>query len=183
MMAEKCSWYKIYRRMSDEVRKIKQMFTNRLKMGLSLWAWVEKTVLWMESHWLTGNEKVLGAVVTLIVFRDIKSLTINFLAKDATINTLSGKVNILGAVVSKEGHADSWWGHLRTRHNWFPWKRCNCKQCFLLPIYLAIFTLFIEWPLCIWIHIVFYLCGLSANLLIIYIFHSSTGDITCSCVY
>ena len=47
---------------------------------------------------------------------------------------LSGKENILGATVSKESHADDILGHERTHDYWFPWKRCNCKQCFSLPI-------------------------------------------------
>ena len=33
----------------------------------------------------------------------------------------------------------------RTHHNWFPWKKCNCKPCFLLITPLATLTLFIEW--------------------------------------
>ena len=37
-----------------------------------------------------------------------------------------------GAVVSKEGHADSVLQHEITHHYWFLWKRCNCKQCFQL---------------------------------------------------
>ena len=40
---------------------------------------------------------------------------------------------ILSAVVSKEGHADSLLRNERIHHIWFPWKRCNYKQCFLLP--------------------------------------------------
>ena len=35
-------------------------------------------------------------------------------------------------MVSKEGHADSHLGHETAHRHWFPWKRCNCKQCFLL---------------------------------------------------
>ena len=34
----------------------------------------------------------------------------------------------------------------KNHHFWFPWKKCNYKQCFLLPTPLAKFTLFIEWP-------------------------------------
>ena len=30
---------------------------------------------------------------------------------------------VLGEVVSKEGHADCLQGHERTLHYWFPWKR------------------------------------------------------------
>ena len=42
---------------------------------------------------------------------------------------LSSKEKVLGAVVSKEGHADSVLGHEKTHHYWF-----TCKQCFLGPI-------------------------------------------------
>ena len=45
---------------------------------------------------------------------------------------LSGKENILGTMVNKEGYADN---PLRNKknihHYWFPWKRCNCK---ILPV-------------------------------------------------
>ena len=43
---------------------------------------------------------------------------------------ISSKENILGTVVSKNSAI----GYERTHHYWFPWKRCYCKQCFLLPI-------------------------------------------------
>ena len=35
---------------------------------------------------------------------------------------LSHKEKVLGAVVSKEGHAESLLGHEWTHDNWFPWK-------------------------------------------------------------
>ena len=38
------------------------------------------------------------------------------------IRWLSGREIIPDAVVSKEGHADSYLGHERTHHYWFPWK-------------------------------------------------------------
>ena len=60
---------------------------------------------------------------------------------------LSSKENILGAAINKEGHIDYLLGYEKTNHFWFPWKSCNCKQCFLLPISEANFPLFIEWPL------------------------------------
>ena len=43
--------------------------------------------------------------------------------------------------VSKEGHADSLLVYKRTYEYGFPWKRCNCKQCFLLAIPTVKFTL------------------------------------------
>ena len=45
---------------------------------------------------------------------------------------LSSNKNVPTAVVSKEGHADSLQGHKKTHFYWFLWKRCNCKQWFLL---------------------------------------------------
>ena len=74
------------------------MFTKGLNMGLLLWAWVEKTVHGVVTHWLSGKEQVLNAAV------------------------------------SKEGLADSLLGHERIHHYWFPWRSCNCKLCFLLPL-------------------------------------------------
>ena len=64
--------------------KEKKMFTHGLNMSLPLQAWVGKSVHEVETHRLSGKEKVLGAVV------------------------------------SKEGHADSLLGHERTHHYWFP---------------------------------------------------------------
>ena len=37
------------------------MMTNGLNMGLPLWNWVKKIVHWVETYWLHGKEKVLGA--------------------------------------------------------------------------------------------------------------------------
>ena len=37
------------------------------------------------------------------------------------VETLSGKEKISGAIVSKEGYADSLLEHERIHHNWFPW--------------------------------------------------------------
>ena len=54
-------------------------------------------------------------------------------------------VKILGTAVSKEGNADTHLWHERTCLYWFPFKRCNCKQCFLLPTPMAKVTLFIEY--------------------------------------
>ena len=62
-----------------------------------------------------------------------------------------------GAVVSKEGHAESILGHEKTHHYWFSWKRCNYNQWFIFPTPHVKFTLFIEWPyyLCVyeWVNI------------------------------
>ena len=73
------------------------MFTNGQNMDLPPWAYVEKTVHGVKTHWHSSKEKVPGTVV------------------------------------SKEGHADSVLKHEMTHHYWFPWKKCNCKQCFLSP--------------------------------------------------
>ena len=65
---------------------------------------------------------------------------------------LSGKERFLGAAVSKEGHTDSVLEHEKSYHYWFPWKRSNYKQYFLLqlrkqnPPYLLN-------NLCVWIYI------------------------------
>ena len=60
-------------------------------------------------------------------------------------STLSWKENGPMLAVRKEGHADSLLGHEKTHNYWYPWKRCNTKQCFLLPTSKEKFTLFIEW--------------------------------------
>ena len=45
----------------------------------------------------------------------------------------SDKEKVLGAAVSKEGHADNILEHERIYHYRFPWKRYDCKQYFPLP--------------------------------------------------
>ena len=77
----------------------KNIFTNTLKMGLTLWAWVknkqtQKIVLEVEIHRLPGKENVLGAAVSknvmLTVFYNMKELMrIDFHKKDATVNCTS----------------------------------------------------------------------------------------------
>ena len=37
------------------------MFTNEINMDWPLQGWVKKTVFGMETHWLSGKEKVPGA--------------------------------------------------------------------------------------------------------------------------
>ena len=39
------------------------MFTNGLNLSLPLRSWVEKTVNGVETHWLSCEEKVLGAAI------------------------------------------------------------------------------------------------------------------------
>ena len=41
-----------------------KMFTNKRNMGLPLQAWVEKTIHRMETHSLSGKEKISSAVVS-----------------------------------------------------------------------------------------------------------------------
>ena len=65
----------------------------------------------------------------------------------------SSKGKVPGAVISKEGHAVSYLRYEGTHHYWFPWKGCTCKQNFLSPTSKVKFTLFIEWPLYIYIYI------------------------------
>ena len=57
---------------------------------------------------------------------------------------LFGK-GILPGVVINKGDADSVLGHERAHHYWYPWVKCNCKQCFLLSTSKSKFTLFIKW--------------------------------------
>ena len=65
------------------------------------------------------------------------------------------KEKVLDAIDSKKrgGLADSLLVHEMTHLNWLPWKKCNWKQYFLLPIPLRKFTLFIYWPTYIYIYI------------------------------
>ena len=42
---------------------VKKMFTKSLNTGLPWWAWVEKIVSGVETHWLSCKEKVLGTAV------------------------------------------------------------------------------------------------------------------------
>ena len=65
-------------------------------------------------------------------------------AHEMETHWLSSKVKVLGTAVSKEGQADSLLEHVITHYNWFPWKRCNYKQCIIFL--RQKFTLFIEWP-------------------------------------
>ena len=37
----------------------KKMFTNELNVGLPRGVWVEKTVYGVQTHWLSGTEKIL----------------------------------------------------------------------------------------------------------------------------
>ena len=43
---------------------VKKIFANGLYVGLARQAWVGKTVHRVERHWLSGKEKVPGAVVS-----------------------------------------------------------------------------------------------------------------------
>ena len=57
---------------------------------------------------------------------------------------LSGKEKIPDTAVNKDD-TNSFLEYERTHHYWFPWKKYNCKQCFLMPTLDAKFALFIEW--------------------------------------
>ena len=46
---------------------------------------------------------------------------------------LSGKEKVSSTAIYKEDDANNVLGHERNYHYWFPWKRCNYKQGFLLP--------------------------------------------------
>ena len=81
---------------------------------------------------------------------------------------LSGKENIPVAAVSKDGYVDLCLGHERTYHNWFPWKRWNCKQCFptansldnISPYLLGDHHTYIIWGLVDWVLWYINLCRL-----------------------
>ena len=62
-VAEKCKPCEIHWRIFYvyEVCFSLNIFTNRLNMGLPQLAWVEKTIDGVETHWLSGREKVSNA--------------------------------------------------------------------------------------------------------------------------
>ena len=62
----------------------------------------------------------------------------------AEMHWLSGKEKVLGVAISKKVILTLHWCMLRTYDYWFPWKRWNCKQYFLLPTSYIKFTLFIK---------------------------------------
>ena len=109
LLAKKYKQCKIYRRMCDVYREVclsQEMFTKGVNMGLLLQAQVGKTIHGVETHHLYSKEKVPGEVV------------------------------------SKEGPTDNLWNikgfitvysHTFFKEKQFLWKRCSCKQCFLLP--------------------------------------------------
>ena len=62
---------------------VKQKFTNELNMDSLLQAWVKKTIHWVKTHWLSGKDKVLCAVVS----KDKRGPTnVNFLEKGVSVN-------------------------------------------------------------------------------------------------
>ena len=61
-------------------------------MALLLWAWVKKTVHEVVTHWLSGEEKVLGAMVSKEGQADslLKGrITIDFIEKSAPVKSAS----------------------------------------------------------------------------------------------
>ena len=108
------------------------MFTNGLNIVLSLFAWVEKIDHRVETHLLSGEEKVLGTVISKEGHADshlrherAHHYWFKKIVHGDETHLLSGEEKVLGTVISKEGHADS---HLRlekTHHSWFPKIRCN----------------------------------------------------------
>ena len=77
-----------------------------------------------------------------------------------------------GTAVSKEDHALNPLGHESTNHYRFPWKRCKCKQCFLLLTPQARFTLFIECRsfIYIYIYIIDKIYETNSNIFVLYTF-------------
>ena len=90
-MAEKCKSYEIYQRMCAVYGKGYWNILSRIKMFTS--------GLNMSLQLQALVEKTVHGVKT---------------------QWFSGKENVLGAVVSKEGYADSFLGHERTYQYWFP---------------------------------------------------------------
>ena len=70
--------------------------------------------------------------------------TMSLILKDSETHWISGDKKVPGTAVSKEVDADSLQERGRTHHYWFPWKKYNCKQCFLLPTPKTKFILFNE---------------------------------------
>ena len=79
---------------------VKKMFTNGLNMSLLLQARVEKTVYWLETHWISGKEKVLGVAVSKTSHADSvlgyeRTHDYKFLVKkkrDATVLTITNSL-------------------------------------------------------------------------------------------
>ena len=73
--------------------KKKKMFTNGLIIGLPLEASVEKLVYGVETYWLSGKEKLLGAAISKeghvdnVLGKDLSLLI--FLKKGAIIKSVS----------------------------------------------------------------------------------------------
>ena len=72
------------------------------------------------------------------------SLLPQFCVNRRADSVLKQRKKILGAEVSKKGDADNLLRYGRNHFYFFPWKRCNYKQSFLLSTPLAKFSLFIE---------------------------------------
>ena len=63
LVAKKCKQCKIYWRMCDVYREVSfsQKISQMCKTGLPLQAWVEKTVHWEETLWLSPLKKHSGS--------------------------------------------------------------------------------------------------------------------------
>ena len=64
-----------------------QNTTGTSNMCLILLAWVKKTAYWLDAYWLSGKEKVIGAVVNKESHANsLLGHEINFFEKDAYVN-------------------------------------------------------------------------------------------------
>ena len=90
----------------------------------------DECVKCMENHVLVKKRFINGWNMGLSLWTWVKKTIYGL-----EMHWCYSKEKILGAALSKEGHADSLLGYEKTNHHWFPWKRCNCKQCFLLQIH------------------------------------------------
>ena len=87
---------------------------------------IEEYVMHMEKHVLVKKN----------VYKWVKYAFVTMSWKNSPLrwtHRLSSKEKVLDAVVSEEGNVDSLQRNERINNYWFPWKKCNCKQCFLLP--------------------------------------------------
>ena len=94
------------------------------------------TMMYMEKHVLV-KRKCLQMGYTW-VFHQSKRKSMEWKSIDSSVR------KIPGAVVYKEGNADSFLRYESTHLYWFPWKRCNSKQFILLSTPEAKLTLFID---------------------------------------
>ena len=68
-----------------------------------------------------------------VTYKVMNTMSVTYKVSPWNGNTLTDKENVLNTVASKD-HADNFLGHKRIHYYWFPWKRSNCIQSFLLQL-------------------------------------------------